>query len=119
VLKIFLCVTPGKTYRSAYVNYSRICSAIGNSGPLKRVLKTDAHNESGRYPISIPLTPIISQFAERVDCIEIDADVIAEARLYTKTPHNTEITESSITDIPFNKGEFDCILDFSTIDHLS
>jgi len=119
VLKVYLCATPGKTYRSAYENYLRICSAIGSSGPLRRVLKTDAHNESGRYPISIPLTPIISQFAERVDCIEIDADVIAEARLYTKTPHNTEITESSITDIPFNKGEFDCILDFSTIDHLS
>ena len=119
VCKIFLCTTPGKTYRSAYENYLRICSAIGNSGPLRRVLKTDAHNESGRYSISIPLTPIISQFTERVDCIEIDADVITEARLHTKTPQNTEITQSSITHMPFNNGEFDCILDFSTIDHLT
>jgi hypothetical protein len=119
VSKIFLCVTPGKTYRSAYENYSRMCSAIGNSGPMGRVLKTDAHNESGRYSISIPLTPIISQFAEKLDCIEIDADVIADASLHTKTPQNTEITQSTITQMPFDKGEFDCILDFSTIDHLS
>ena len=119
VWKIFLSAKPGKTYRSAYENYSRICCVIGNSGTLKTVLKTDAHNESGRYSISIPLTPLISRFAKKIYCLELDENVIADAKQFTITPLNVELTQGSITAIPFGEGEFDCILDFSTIDHLS
>jgi hypothetical protein len=117
ICKIFLCTKPGKTYRSAYENYFRICSVIGLSGRSRRVLKTDAHNESGRYSISIPLTPLLSRYSERIECLELDQDVINDAMKFTKTPQNTHITQGSITRMSYDDGQFDCILDFSTIDH--
>ena len=119
IVKLFTLIKPGKTYRSAYENYSRICSLIGLSGGFNNILKTDCHNESGRYSISIPLTPILTQYSNQVDCIELDESVINDAQKFTNSPENCHIHNGSITSLPFGKSQFDCILDFSTIDHLT
>lgn len=80
------------------------------------ILKTDAHNESGLYRHSMPIVPLLSQYAKKVTCIEFDKEVLMHAEpLLDRYPN----VDYRIGDIRESLGmTYDLIFDFSTIDHV-
>ncbi len=75
----------------------------------KRVLKTDCWNETHTCPFPLALVH------GSIECIEIDEEAIAAARL--RFPE-LKVTHGDIRKIPFGYSEFDALVDFSTIDHI-
>lgn len=82
----------------------------------KKVLKTDCHNESGIYSHSIPIVPKIKDMVD-VTSLEIDENVINKAKINIGTEGWT-VVQGDIRQLPFKDGEFDLLMDFSTIDHV-
>jgi hypothetical protein len=78
-----------------------------------RILKTDTHNESNIFNISIPLAPILAD-GNDLTCIEIDPEVL---KLAKKNFPNIRMLEGDIRKLNRNE-KYDLILDFSTIDHI-
>ena len=78
-----------------------------------RILKTDTHNESNIFNISIPLAPILAD-GNDLTCIEIDPEVLNLAK---KNFPNIRMLEGDIRKLNRNE-KYDLILDFSTIDHI-
>ena len=77
------------------------------------ILKTDCHNESGIYDISIPLGPVLN-VGNKLKSIEINQDTID---LAAKKFPNLHIAKGDITRLDLSE-KFDLILDYSTIDHV-
>jgi hypothetical protein len=119
ILKLHIFIKKGETYRSAYLNYLKISTILTTSNKFDKVLKTDCHNESGRYPISIPLAPLLAQYTNQVYCTEIDESVILDALQFSSPPENCLISRGTITKLAFKDALFDLVLDFSTIDHVT
>lgn len=84
------------------------------SGRGLKILKTDSHNESGVYPQSIPLMPVLSR-GNHAQCVEIDEIILGLAKLnYPELRFMLGDIRALTVD-----GGFDVVLDFSTIDHVS
>lgn len=80
------------------------------------VLKTDAHNESGIYPVSLPIAPQLS--VDKCICLEYDDEVIARAMKWHW--ERTKIMKWDIRHLEgFENDTFDTIIDLSTIDHIA
>jgi hypothetical protein len=75
------------------------------------ILKTDTHNESGIWGHSIPLAPILAD-GNTLTCIEIDPGTLSKAK------SNYPDLDFRAGDIQTWEGEYDVVLDFSTIDHV-
>ena len=85
--------------------YQRLARQWGRG----RVLKTDLWNcAETEFPIATLLP--------NVTCIEVDEARVEKAK--RRHPGN-DFRVGSVTDLPFNDAEFDTVLDFSTIDHVS
>jgi hypothetical protein len=78
-----------------------------------KILKTDAHNESKIWDLSIPLAPILAS-GNDLTCVEIDPEVL---KLAKKNFSDIRMIEGDIRKLNQNEN-YDLILDFSTIDHL-
>ena len=76
-----------------------------------RILKTDTHNESGIWTHSVPLAPILAD-GNTLTCIEIDFSTLARAQA------NYPDLDFRAGDVQTWEGEYDVLLDFSTIDHV-
>lgn len=75
------------------------------------VLKTDTHNESGIWSHSVPLAPILAD-GNTLTCIEINPDTLTRAK------NNYPDLDFRQGDVLTWGGEYDVLLDFSTIDHV-
>ena len=99
-----------KSYREIYVYYWQIAKKLENCG--LRILKTDTHNESGIWShVSIPLAPVLAT-GNSLTCIEIDP---ATLELAQKQYPELDLR---LGDVLTWQGEYDIVLDFSTIDHV-
>lgn len=98
------------TYKEIYERYLQESKDIARWN----VLKTDAHNESWIYDVSIPIAPNLD--CKSVYCLEIDREVIEKAKHYESD--RIHFIEWDIRHIPFNDNTFDTIIDLSTIDHI-
>ena len=78
------------------------------------VLKTDAHNEAGIYPESLPIAPHL--WCDGVICLEYDMNVIDWAKKWNWT--RVSIEQWDIRQLEFDDKYFDTIIDLSTIDHI-
>jgi len=98
--------------QQVYEYYAYVAIFYSNRG--LSILKTDTHNESKIFSLSIPLAPILN-FGNQLTCIEIDEDVLAKAR------HNFPTLNLMRGDIrKLNEdAHYDLLLDFSTIDHVT
>ena len=97
-------------YSEIYKYYERIANNYKNRG--LKILKTDTHNESGIWDISIPLAPILAEGNE-LTCIEIDEVTLQKAK--QRFPD----LDMRHGDIRTWEGDYDIIFDFSTIDHVA
>jgi hypothetical protein len=79
-----------------------------------KILKTDTHNESKIWDVSIPLAPILAS-GNDLTCVEIDPKVL---KLAKKNFPDIKMIEGDIRKLNQNE-RYDLILDFSTIDHIS
>ena len=97
-------------YKEIYKYYELVADSFKNKG--LRILKTDTHNESLIWDAdSIPLAPILQQ-GNDLTLIEIDADTLQKAK--NNFPH----VNMHLGDVLTWQGEYDWVLDFSTIDHV-
>ena len=101
-------------YSSIYKYYLETAKRSDRKG-AKRVLKTDVHNETGIYSVSIPLIPELNNLFEEVYAIEIDQEIINQAKNLGKA----QVTCGTVEKLPYDNQFFDSVLDFSTIDHVS
>lgn len=98
------------SYPEIYAYYKRVTEQYQNKN--LRILKTDSYNESGQAPDFVePLAPILAN-GNTVTCIEIDDKT---RQLAADRFPNLSIQQG---DIRTWKGEYDLIMDFSTIDHV-
>lgn len=82
----------------------------------KRILKTDAMNEShDGMPAPGGIVGNLETGAE-VHLVEVDTGHIAKAR--KALGRKVHVCWGDIRDLPFEDGEFDLILDMSTLDHV-
>lgn len=98
-----------KHLEEVYKYYQTIAQSYQDKG--LRILKTDTHNESGTWAISIPLAPILAK-GNTLTCIEIDPGTLARAQ--GNFPDLDLRAGNALT----WEGEYDVVLDFSTIDHI-
>lgn len=96
-----------QTYEEIYKRYLLEAKNIAKG----RVLKTDCHNESWIYEVSIPIAPEL----DNCYCLEINPDVI---KLAKENFPKLDIRQWDICNIPFEDKFFDTIIDLSTIDHV-
>lgn len=97
-------------YKEVYEFYLRLAESYRGKG--LKILKTDTHNESGLWAhISLPLAPVLAE-GNALTCIEIDKNTLDLAR------NNYPDLDFRMGDIRTWAGEYDVILDFSTIDHV-
>ena len=92
-----------------YNYYREIAESYRGQG--LRILKTDTHNESGIWSHSIPLAPILND-GNTLTCIEIEQATLDLAK------KNYPDLDFRMGDILTWEGEYDAVLDFSTIDHV-
>lgn len=92
-----------------YDYYKTTAESYANRG--LRILKTDTHNESGIWGHSVPLAPILAQ-GNALTCIEIDPNTL---KLAQERFPDLDLRQG---DIQTWQGEYDVVLDFSTIDHV-
>jgi len=90
-----------------YEFYMNTCSAYTDKG--LRILKTDTHNEAKIWSHSPPLAPLLS--GNDLTCIEINEQTLSLAQ------QNFPDIRMELGDVRTWVGEYDVILDFSTIDH--
>ena len=100
------------TYQQVYEYYARVAKFFHNKG--LKILKTDTHNESGIWPISIPLAPILNT-GNDLSCIELDEHILARAK--ERFPH-LRLLRGDVRSLE-KTVHYDLLLDFSTIDHLT
>lgn len=100
---------PLHTISEVYEYYRKIAESYAGRG--LRILKTDAHNESGIWGHSIPLAPIIAP-GNALTCVEVCPDVLAKAK--ARYPD----LDMHLGDVRTWAGQYDVVLDFSTIDHV-
>lgn len=99
-----------RSYPEIYAYYKQLAEQQQNKN--LRILKTDSYNESGLAPTFVePLAPILAN-GNTVTCIEIDDN--------TRKKAADRFPELAIHqgDIRTWQGEYDLIMDFSTIDHV-
>lgn len=97
-------------YKQVYEYY--LCIAESYRGKGLKILKTDTHNESGIWShVSIPLAPVLADGNE-LTCIEIEEDTLNLAK------KNYPDLDFQLGDVRTWSGQYDIILDFSTIDHV-
>jgi SAM-dependent methyltransferase len=77
---------------------------------LRHVLKTDLFDEA----VAEGLYPVLQRGAQQVTGIDISARVVDAAR--TRYPLLKAIT-ADVLRLPFNDGEFQAVISFSTLDH--
>ena len=99
-----------KQIKEVYNYYRETAEAYRNKG--LRILKTDTHNESGIWSHSVPLAPVLAE-GNTLTCIEIDFTTLARAQA------NYPSLDLRAGDILTWDGEYDVLLDFSTIDHVA
>ena len=93
-----------------YDYYKKTAEQYQNKG--LRILKTDTHNESGIWQHSVPLAPILAE-GNTLTCIEIDFSTLAKAQ------GNYPDLDLRAGDVQTWEGEYDVLLDYSTIDHVA
>jgi SAM-dependent methyltransferase len=102
-------------YRGIYQYYYDSAKEIAKTLPEgSKILKTDCHNETGIYPESIPLVPMLSEYGF-VEVIEFDKSIISKVDI---GKGNWNIQQGDIRQLPYNDNTFDFIIDCSTIDHI-
>tara|TARA_B110000879_G_C11106887_1_gene485615 strand:- start:136 stop:945 length:810 start_codon:yes stop_codon:yes gene_type:complete len=79
-----------------------------------KILKTDCHNESKIFDISIPLGPILSE-GNNLEILEKNQTIINCAKKEFPT---LNIIKGDIRSLSNLSKRYDLILDFSTIDHI-
>lgn len=98
------------SYKEIYKYYESVALSFKNKG--LNILKTDTHNESLLWAEnSIPLAPILQE-GNNLTLIEIDADTLQKAK------NNFPDINMHHGDVLTWQGEYDWVLDFSTIDHV-
>jgi len=100
-----------KTYEQICQRYLEEAKAIAKWV----VLKTDAHNESGIYPVSLPIAPHLN--CDICYCLEYDEEVIGRA--LKREWERTKIMKWDIRMLPFEQDSIDTLIDLSTIDHIA
>ena len=98
-----------KTIPEVYKYYRETAESYRNRG--LRILKTDTHNESGIWQHSVPLAPILAE-GNTLTCIEINEDTLAKAK---GNYPDLDFRHGNVLDWD---GQYDVLLDFSTIDHV-
>ena len=103
-------------YSEIYDYYYNVAKDLSEQRKGGVFLKTDSHNESGIYPISKPIVPVLSENAASVTVVEYSTDVLNKAKPLLDQYRNVHYKRGDIR-TPINK-QFDVIFDFSTIDHV-
>lgn len=98
-----------KTISQVYNYYRETAEQYRGKGLT--ILKTDTHNESGIWSHSVPLAPILAD-GNILTCIEINPDTLEKAR---QQYPNLDFREGDVQNC---NGNYDVLLDFSTIDHV-
>jgi len=96
--------SPGLAYPELIREALTLCPA------RPRVLKADAFNEATHRDRSP-----ISELVPDACCIEIDHNTVEAAR---RNCPGLDIRTGSVCDLPWGPGEFDLVVDLSTIDHV-
>jgi len=99
------------TYQQVYEYYATIARFLQNRG--LKILKTDTHNESGVWPISIPLAPILD-IGNELTCVELDEVILDCAK---KNFPQLRLLPGDVRNLD-QSVHYDLLLDFSTIDHV-
>jgi len=99
------------TYQQIYEYYATVANFFQNRG--FKILKTDTHNESGIWSVSIPLAPILD-IGNELTCVELDEVVLARAK--RRFPE-LRLLRGDVRSLD-QSMHYDLLLDFSTIDHV-
>ena len=103
-------------YKEIYEYYYKVAKHLSEEYKKGMYLKTDSHNESGIYPISKPIVPVLSENGVSVNVVEYSTDVLNKAKPLLDQFKNVYYSRGDIR-TPLSK-KFDVIFDFSTIDHV-
>ena len=98
-----------------YLSTAKALTATGE--PV--VLKTDLFNESEQQPQNKNIIREIASNCSKILAVDIDARTLDLARDRLQGIDNLELSNGSVTALPFADDSVDLLLDFSTIDHVA